>query len=179
MSVSQPFQNASNLIASICQKTESIPNLTIFAGCYPDQHPECRSPQDDMIFLRQKADAGVDFLITQIFYSSQTFLEFVERCLSHQIKVPIIPGIYIPASFRELMKITKITKVKVPQKLFESYKVLELDQEAFEEFSLTNSIKMIQDMKLNSKEHIKGFHFFTFNSFCLLKRIITKIDVSE
>ena len=132
-----------------------------------------------MKYLKKKIETGVDILITQIFFTSQTFLEFVESCRSYQIKVPIIPGIYIPATFQELMRITKITKVKMPQELFESYKVLQLDEEAFQAYSLSNTVRVIKEIKSNSKEHITGFHFFTLNDLHMLKSIIPKIDVTE
>ena len=74
-----------------------------------------------MNYLKLKIDAGVDFLITQIFFSSETFLKFMENCRTHQIKVPIIPGIYVPSSFEELMRIIKITNINVPDDILRAH----------------------------------------------------------
>lgn len=60
---------------------------------YPSGHPEATSYEEDLIHLKEKVDAGADFIITQLFFNAQVFLDFVNDCREIGIRVPIIPGI--------------------------------------------------------------------------------------
>lgn len=60
---------------------------------YPQGHPECVSYEEDLVHLKEKVDAGSDFIITQLFFEAKTFLSFVQDCRDIGINVPIIPGI--------------------------------------------------------------------------------------
>jgi methylenetetrahydrofolate reductase (NADPH) len=63
-----------------------------FSG-YPQGHPDCSSYEEDLLHLKEKVDAGADFIITQLFFEVKTFLKFVEDCREIGIDVPIIPGV--------------------------------------------------------------------------------------
>ena len=60
---------------------------------YPQGHPDCDSYEDDLIHLKEKVDAGADFVITQLFFETKSFLKYVEDCREIGIDVPIIPGV--------------------------------------------------------------------------------------
>ena len=60
---------------------------------YPTGHPDCPSYKEDLRHLKEKVDAGADFIITQLFFKAQTFLKFVADCRAIGINVPIVPGI--------------------------------------------------------------------------------------
>lgn len=60
---------------------------------YPKGHPDCTSYAEDLQHLKEKCDAGADFIITQLFFEAQTFLQFVKDCREVGITVPILPGI--------------------------------------------------------------------------------------
>lgn len=61
---------------------------------YPRGHPDCSSYEDDLRYLKEKIDAGADFIITQLFFSAGDFLEFVRDCRKIGITCPILPGIF-------------------------------------------------------------------------------------
>ena len=60
---------------------------------YPSGHPESNSYEDDLKYLKEKVDAGADFIITQLFFENCIFFKFLEDCRHIGITVPIIPGI--------------------------------------------------------------------------------------
>ena len=68
----------------------------LFTTCisgYPNGHPDCSSYEEDIQHLKEKVDAGADFIITQLFFENKTFFKFLKDCRAAGITVPIIPGI--------------------------------------------------------------------------------------
>ena len=67
--------------------------MCVRAG-YPTGHPEAQSYADDLQHLKEKVDAGADFIITQLFFRADTFLKFLRDCRAIGITVPILPGVF-------------------------------------------------------------------------------------
>ncbi|CAI8031778.1 Methylenetetrahydrofolate reductase, partial [Geodia barretti] len=63
-----------------------------FSG-YPHGHPDCANYDEDIQHLKEKVDAGADFIITQLFFEASTFIKFYHDCRRIGITVPIMPGI--------------------------------------------------------------------------------------
>lgn len=61
---------------------------------YPTGHPEAQSYDEDLQHLKEKVDAGADFVITQLFFRADTFLKFVDDCRANGITCPVLPGIF-------------------------------------------------------------------------------------
>lgn len=61
---------------------------------YPTGHPEADSYEEDLKHLKEKVDAGADFVITQLFFRAETFLKFLDDCRAIGITCPILPGIF-------------------------------------------------------------------------------------
>ncbi len=76
------------------------PPPSLCAAGYPKGHPDCSSYEEDIVHLKEKVDAGADFIITQLFFEAQTFVRFYADCRRAGIEVPIIPGV-MPIQVRE------------------------------------------------------------------------------
>lgn len=85
------FGFGSELIAFI--KNDPEFDFCLGGGCYPEIHIECDSAERDLVNLKLKSEAGVDFLVTQLFFDNQTYFHFVECARAAGITVPIVPGI--------------------------------------------------------------------------------------
>lgn len=70
------------------------PTDALVSAGYPTGHPEAESYEADLQHLKEKVDAGADFIITQLFFRAETFLTFVEDCRAIGITCPILPGIF-------------------------------------------------------------------------------------
>lgn len=178
----QKFKHANELISEIRQKTkESHTDLTIFAGGYPETHIESKSLEEDLMSLKRKVDCGVDVILTQVVFSPEKFVEFVENCRKVGISpnIPIIPGLYIPLSFSELNLMLKITKVSMNSGTYKVFESLKDDPESFKSFSLSFMTKLIKDIQRTSPEFTRGFHFFTLNNFEMIQNLIKLVDFSE
>ncbi len=92
-------------------------DFCIGAACYPEGHPESRSEEEELRWLKAKVDAGADYLATQMFFDNELYKRFVDRARKVGIEVPIVPGIKILASRRHLETLPSIFHCSVPEKL--------------------------------------------------------------
>ncbi|MEY4955133.1 MAG: Methylenetetrahydrofolate reductase [Bacteroidota bacterium] len=100
------------------EETESLPtNFCIGVAAYPEKHFEAVSLEADMRYLKQKVDAGADYIVTQMFFNNQHYFDFVEKCRAMNIHVPIIPGLKPLATARQLEILPEIFHLEMPEAL--------------------------------------------------------------
>lgn len=87
---------------------------------YPEKHLEAPSLQSDLKRLKEKVDAGADYVVTQMFFDNQKFFEFVEAAKNIGITVPIIPGIKPIAVKRHLQLLPQVFRIDIPQDLIDA-----------------------------------------------------------
>ncbi|MEY4987927.1 MAG: Methylenetetrahydrofolate reductase [Bacteroidota bacterium] len=100
------------------EETESLPtNFCIGVAAYPEKHFEAVSLEEDLRYLKQKVDAGADYIVTQMFFNNQHYFDFVDKCRAMDIHVPIIPGIKPLATARQLEILPEIFHLEMPEAL--------------------------------------------------------------
>jgi methylenetetrahydrofolate reductase (NADPH) len=87
---------------------------------YPEKHLEAPSLQTDLKRLKEKVDAGADYVVTQMFFDNQKYFEFVDAAHALGITVPIIPGIKPIAVKRHLQLLPQVFRIDLPQDLIEA-----------------------------------------------------------
>uniref|UniRef100_A0A1B0DJC5 Uncharacterized protein n=1 Tax=Phlebotomus papatasi TaxID=29031 RepID=A0A1B0DJC5_PHLPP len=153
------FEHAVDLVRWLRQR---LPDATIGVAGYPHTHFLALSPLDDLHRLREKVEAGADFIITQITFSSSDFIGFVRKCRFLKITCPMLPGVFIPPTFESLLFVTKISRIPVEEELWEKFKNKKDDLEAFQEFSLNEAEKWMKEVLAECPEDVFGFHIFTW-----------------
>ena len=151
----KPFY-ASDLVKLL----KEVADFDISVAAYPEVHPEAKSAQADLIYLKQKVEAGANRAITQFFFDIDSYLRFRDRCVSVGIDVEIIPGILPVTNFKQLEKMAKFTNVKIPSWIQKMYQGLEEDQTTRNLVAASIAMDMV---KILSKEGVKDFHFYTLN----------------
>jgi methylenetetrahydrofolate reductase (NADPH) len=87
---------------------------------YPEKHFESPNLKTDFKYLKKKVDLGADFIVTQMFYDVQKYIDFVEQCRKNDIHVPIIPGLKPITSSKQLVSLPKLFHIDVPEALSEA-----------------------------------------------------------
>lgn len=180
----QTYKHANELISVLRQKAIAKgKEITIMAaGSAYAEIEEESSIEEKIKHLKDKVDAGVDVIITQVLYSAENFIEFLARCREYGISsaVPIIPGCYIPRTFDELNLMQKITNVYLPEQLYFDLEESRDDEEKFQKIGLSFMVKMIKQIQRASPEFIRGYHFFTFSSkLTMIQKLIKLVSFSE
>lgn len=151
----KPFY-ASDLVKLL----KEVADFEISVAAYPEVHPEAKSAQSDLLYLKQTIDAGASRAITQFFFDIDSYLRFRDRCATVGIDVEIVPGILPVSNFKQLEKMAKITNVKIPSWMAKMYQGLDDDQTTRNLVGASIAMDMV---KILSKEGVKDFHFYTLN----------------
>lgn len=142
--------------------------LSVGGAAYPEKHPDCSDLATDLRNLKHKVDAGLDFLITQLFFDNRCYRQFVQRAREAGIGVPIIPG---------LMPITGEAKVEkfgasLPESLVAGLHARRGDPGATMELGVAHATS--QAIELLS-EGAPGIHFYTLNRSVATRNILGKL----
>ena len=132
----------------------------IAVGGYPEGHPESKSKQQCVEYLKQKIDAGADFILTQLFYDLNEYYEFITRCQKQGITCPIIPGILPIISYERFQKFTEFTQIKVPDAIRRSLEPIRNDDEKVRAYGVQLCVEMAQAL---IRMGAPGLHFYTLN----------------
>lgn len=146
---------------------------------HPEGHPSSTAPEDELVHLKEKLDAGADIVLTQFFYDTGLFLDFVRRCRAAGISCPILPGIMAIQSYASFVKMTEYCRISVPNDIWELLEPVKGNNEAVKEIGCQIATKMCRRILLASRTFpdlgpLDGIHFYTMN----LERSVSNILVA-
>jgi methylenetetrahydrofolate reductase (NADPH) len=165
------FAHANELVEFIRGRCD----MCIGAACYPESHPESTSPAKDLDHLKRKVDAGVDFLITQLFFDNDHFLRFRERAERAGITVPILAGIMPILGVSQVKRFTQMCGASLPEQLEKEIAAVEDDPEAVRYIGMYHATHQCVDLL---KEGVAGIHFYTLNRSTATRAIYQLIKAS-
>ncbi|XP_069097355.1 methylenetetrahydrofolate reductase (NADPH) isoform X2 [Pleurodeles waltl] len=128
---------------------------------YPKGHPEAGSYEEDLRHLKEKVDAGADFVITQLFFRSETFLKFLNDCRAIGISCPILPGIFPIQGYHSLRQLVKLSKLEIPNEIMEVIEPIKDNDAAIRNYGIDLAVSMCREILDSGLVH--GLHFYTLN----------------
>ena len=154
--VSTDYRYAVELIRDIKEHGD----FCLGGACYPEGHVECVHKKDDINHLKEKVDAGLDFLTTQMFFSNDIFYNFLYRARERGITVPVIAGIMPITSPRQLTRSIAMSGTDVPQRFRAIVDYFGDSPEAMKQAGIVYATDQIIDLIANGIRHI---HVYTMN----------------
>lgn len=169
----EQFQNreffyATDMIRYLKEHT----SLKLAGACYPEKHFEAESFETDLKHLKEKVDAGAEFLISQLFFSNDVFYRFQERAADLGITVPICAGIMPITSAKQIGASVSLSGSSVPKELSDIIANYGEKPEEMRKAGIDYAVRQIRELK----EHgVDGIHIYTMNRPKTAAEIIAKI----
>lgn len=151
------------------QKTD----FCIGVGGYPEKHPDSPSKAADIRYLKKKVEAGAHYIVTQMFFDNQEFYDFVEGCRAEGIDVPIIPGLKLLTTQKQLSLLPKAFSVNIPDELVRAIEDSSTPAERTE-IGIDFMTRQCEDL-LN--HGVTNLHFFVMKDVQRLKRVIKELKI--
>uniref|UniRef100_T1J9I4 methylenetetrahydrofolate reductase (NADPH) n=1 Tax=Strigamia maritima TaxID=126957 RepID=T1J9I4_STRMM len=135
--------------------------FVICVAGYPTGHPDAASYNEDLQHLKEKVEAGADFIISQMFFKANRFTQFVTDCRNIGIQVPIIPGIMPIQGSDSLRQIVKLAKLEVPKEIIDDLIMLKDNNEDIRSYGIKHAVNLINE--LFETGLAPGVHIYTLN----------------
>lgn len=138
---------------------------------YPEKHEESPNPEMDLQWLKAKVDAGADYIVTQMFFDNNKYLDFVRRCREAGIDVPIIPGIKPIINVGQLTVLPKVFNTEIPSDLANEILSCKNDDQV-KDVGVEWSIAQVRNLIADG---VPSIHFYSHNATKSVLRIVREI----
>lgn len=132
----------------------------IGGACYPEGHVECESKERDIENLKNKVDAGCDFLISQLFFDNDMFYSFMDKCASKGISVPVLAGIMPVQNAGQVKRMCAMSGATLPSKFSRMVERYQDDPAALLQSGIAYATDQIIDLISSG---VTGIHIYTMN----------------
>jgi methylenetetrahydrofolate reductase (NADPH) len=165
-------------IAGFAHASDLVPVLKtagfcVGAACYPEGHPESKNRDADLDNLKLKADSGVDFLTTQMFFDNDMFYNFLYRLRSKGIEASVLAGIMPITNAGQIKRTVALSNAYIPRKLLAIFDRFGESPEALYQAGIAYAVDQIIDLISNG---VKGIHIYTMNKSSIAGAIIAAVD---
>ena len=168
------FRYASELVAFIREETGDYFHLEV--GCYPEVHPQAKSPEADLQAYVTKVRAGANSAITQYFYNSDAYFRFVDDAFKLGADIPVVPGIMPIISSTQLMRFSDACGAEIPRWIRLRLQAFGDDTASIKAFGLDVVADLCEQL-LNGGA--PSLHFYTMNQAQAVKQLVERISVHQ
>ncbi len=150
--------------------------FAIGAACFPETHIHATSPEADLEHLLEKVQAGVDFLITQLFFDNALYFAFLERARAAGITVPIIPGIMPITQVGQVERMAAMCGASIPEGLRSELHARGDHPEAVLDFGVAYATLQCSELLAAGAP---GIHFYTLNRSPATRAILSALKLAR
>ena len=138
---------------------------------YPEKHFESPNLQTDIRYLKNKVDAGSDYITTQMFFDNSKYFEFVKNCRDAGIEVPIIPGLKPITSKKQLTVLPRTFYVDIPTEL--STEILKCKTDA--DVEIVGTEWLLQQSRELKKQGVAVLHYYTLGKTNVIANVVRQL----
>jgi len=146
-------------------------NFCMGVAGYPEKHFEAPNLEIDLLKLKEKVEAGADYIMTQMFFDNQKFFEFVKACHAMGINVPIIPGLKPITNKKQLSVLPRIFHVDIPTDLSNAINKCKTDAEC----ELVGAEWLIQQSKELKQFGAPVLHYYTLGKPKVIRNVVKEL----
>ncbi len=168
------FAHANQLVAFI--REQSGNHFEIEVAAYPETHPEARSASKDLAHFKTKVDAGANSAITQYFYNTDAYFQFVERCESLGISIPIVPGIMPIYNYTQLARFSNVCGAEIPRWLSLRLQDYGDDIASLRALGVDVVTSLCEKLLAGGAS---GLHFYTMNQSGIIGQITNNLGLEQ
>ncbi|MFK7912378.1 MAG: methylenetetrahydrofolate reductase [NAD(P)H] [Pseudomonadales bacterium] len=166
--------NAEELVRWIRDHSEK--HFHVEVAAYPEVHPDASSPADDLAFFTRKVEAGADSAITQYFYNTHSYNDFLNRCAKAGITIPIYPGIMPITNFDGIVRFSKNCGADIPRWVLKHLEAYQNDEASLKSFAVDMVTSLCEDLL---QAGAPGLHFYTLNRWGATNAICENLNLAE
>ena len=164
------YKHAIELVRELKQLDD---NICVGGACYPEIHPESANSKEDLYYLKEKVDAGCDFLTTQMFFDNNLLYSFLYKIREKGITVPVIPGIMPITNANQVERSTKLSGSFMPQRFKSLVDKFGHDPLAMKQAGIAYATDQIIDLYANGITHV---HIYSMNKPDVAKKIMFNLS---
>lgn len=163
------FRHANELVSFI--REEGFDFCLGVAG-YPERHPEAPSFEADLKNLKQKIDAGGQFIVTQLFFENRDYFSYVEKLRALGVKAPVQPGVWLLTDYAQIERFQSLAGAKVPAELAAAALKAREDKEAVAAIGVDYATRQCAELL---KAGAPGVHFYVMNKSASVGRVLENL----
>jgi methylenetetrahydrofolate reductase (NADPH) len=147
-------------------------NFCVGVGGYPEKHFEAPNLQSDVRHVKDKIDAGADYVVTQMFFDNRHYFRYLDLCREQGVQAPIIPGLKILTGPKQLSSIPRTFFVDIPSELADE--VLAASPEHVVDIGVEWALKQTQELL---DRGVPSVHFYVMQSAAAIKKLMSKLKL--
>ncbi len=152
---------------------ESDADFCIGAACYPEVHPDSPNQKEDILHLKEKVDAGADFLTTQMVFDNDLFFNFLYKLREAGVTVPVLPGIMPITNANQVERAIKLSGSFMPRRFKSIVDYFGSDPDAMKQAGIAYATDQIIDLYANG---ITNVHVYSMNKPDVAKAILANLS---
>ena len=165
-----PYRYAVDLVRELKDSGE---DFCIGGACYPEVHPESASQKEDIRYLKEKVDAGVEFLTTQMFFDNNLLYNFLYKIREAGITVPVVPGIMPITAGNQVARAIQLSGSFMPRRFVSLVDKFGSNPAAMKQAGIAYATDQIIDLYANG---IKNVHVYTMNKPDVARKIMENLS---
>jgi len=168
-----PLPDQYHYAYELIEEIKNFGDFCIGGACYPEGHPEASSLETDILNLKNKVNAGCDFITTQMFFDNNILYNFLYKILRKGIDIPVIAGIMPVTNSNQITRICQLSGTSLPPRFKAIVDKFKDDPDAMKQAGIAYATEQIIDLIANG---VNNIHIYTMNKPDIAGQILNNLS---